>query len=233
MKKIVNEFDLLRFARCPMYQTRVDYGRESADSAAVNAVAEDLLSWLTWEAEERGVPDLPTVRRRADAFFMARYAGEMTLPIGRRLVRLSRRLHDLVSFNTVLQPVAPYELDLGLVRVGGSLAILECKTKASQPPRIIRLRNQTIKHPIIPDIVSMARWLYGLRESGYPRCVVYNYSLSGDTVANQEFSARVAQRWLPAAALNWLNARVYPSPGDQCLSCQRPCLKLPQMMMPG
>ncbi len=235
MKKIeiVNEFDLLRFARCPLYLARIDHARESADSAAVDAAAEDLLRWITWEAEERGVPDLQTVRRRADAFFTARYAGEMTLPIGRRLVRVSRRLHDLVSFNAVLHPVTPYQLDLGLVRIEGSLAILTSKTKASQPPRIIRLRNQTIKHPIIPDIVSVARWLFGQRESGYPRCVVYNYSLSGETVANQQFTEQVAQRWLTAAAMNWLNARVYPSPGDHCQSCQRPCLTLPQMIMPA
>jgi len=56
-----------------------------------------------------------------------------------------------------------------------------------------------------------------------PRCVVYNYSLSGKTTANQQFSEPVAQSWLMAAAMNWLNSREHPSPGDHRRDCQQPC----------
>ena len=169
------------------------------------------------------------VRVRADALFAHRYSGDMTLPIARRLIRLSRRLHDLVSFNTVLHPVSPYQLDLGLVRIEGSMAILKSKVKAWLPPRIIRLRAHRVEPPVVPDVVSLARWIYGLRESGFPDCVVYNYALSGETAASQHYSERVAQRWLTTAAVNWRDKQVFPNPGEHCKGCRQPCRGLPEV----
>jgi len=225
----VNEFDLLRFTQCPLFVARPDGIQGPADSAAADAAAEDTFQWITNETFDRGVPELHAVRERADAFFAQRYSGDMTLPIARRLIRLSRRLHDLVFFNEVLHPVSPYQLDLGLVRVKGNLAILRSKTKAARPPRVIRLRPHRVEPPVVPDVVSLARWLYGLRESGFPDCVVYNYALTGNAAASQHYSERVAQRWLTTAAMHWRNKQVYPSTGDHCRDCQQPCLKIPEV----
>jgi hypothetical protein len=228
MKKInvVNEFDLLNFARCPLYLARNDHSPEPADTVAVNAAADDLLHWITWETFEHNVPDLSEVRGRADAFFRRQYNGPMTSPLARRLVRISRRLHDLVFFNDVLYPSSSYQLDFGVAQIEGTATVVKSKSKISLPPRIIRLRNHAIKPLIIPDLVSVARWLYGFRESGYPRCVVGNYSLAGDTTSSQDFSEAAAQKWLATAVQNWVEKKVYPSLGHHCKGCQKPCLSL-------
>jgi hypothetical protein len=221
---VVNEFELMRLVKCPLYVARLDHSREPADSLAANAAGEDLLRWITRETGESDIPDLPDVRQRADALFRKHYTGAMTLQIAKRPIRMSRRLHDLVFFNDILYPETPYQLDLGPVRIEGSMTVVKSngKGKASMPSRVIRLRNHKIEPPLMPDIVSMARWLYGQRESGYPSCVLYNYSLSGETTVNQQFTERVAQRWLTAAATNWLSSRLYPIPGDHCRDCQQP-----------
>ena len=228
MKKriAVNEFDLMKWVRCPLYLARNGYSQEPADIAAVAAAAEDLLGWITRQAFEYTIPDLHDVRGRADAFFRKYYTGAMTCSVARRLIRISRRLHDLVLLNTVLWPAGSYELDFGEARIEGTLTIIKSNSKLSLPPRIIRLRNHTIKPPIIPDIVSLARWLFGQRESGYPTCVVYNYSLTGDTSSSDTFTESMAQTSLKSAVSNWFGKRIGPIPGSHCGGCQRPCLSL-------
>jgi hypothetical protein len=151
MKKIytVNEFDLLHFARCPLFLTRNDHSPEPADTAAVNAAAEDLLRWITWETFEHDIPDLSDVRGRADAFFRRRYKGPMTSSIARRLIRICRRLHDLAFFNDILSPSCSYQLDFGVAQIEGMATVVKSKSKISLPPRIIRLRDHAIKPPIL------------------------------------------------------------------------------------
>lgn len=234
MKKIntVNEWDLLRFIQCPLRVAGPDSEREAADSAADSA-AEDLLKWISWEAQEGDVPSLPVVRTKADAFFRRGYTGTMPDTIARRLIRIARRLHDLVSFNRVLHPTFPYELELGPVRISGSMTILQCKLRPALPTRVIRLQNHKIVTPVIPDVVSLARWLYVQREDCYPKCVVYGYSLSGETTSNQQFTESQAHMWLSSAARNWLDSRLYPSPGAHCKGCLQPCRGLPEMIVPS
>lgn len=144
MKKInvVNEFDLLDFARCPLFLARIEI-REPAEIAAVNAAGDDLLAWITRETFERDIPDLSVVRGRAEAFFRRRYTGPMTFAIAKRLIRMSRRLHDLVFFNDVLCPTGSYQLEFGVARIEGCITIVKSKSKISLPRRIIRLRNYT------------------------------------------------------------------------------------------
>lgn len=228
MKKriVVNEFDLMRWVRCPLYLARNGYTQEPADIAAVSAAAEDLLRWITRQAFEYTIPDLNDVRGRADAFFRKYYTGTMTLSVARRLIRISRRLHELVLLNDVLWPAGSYELDFGDARIEGTVTVVKSNSKLSLPPRIIRLRNHTIKPPVIPDIVSLARWLFGQRESGYSTCVVYNYSLTGDTTSSDTFTESSAQTMLNSAVNNWIGNRLYPIPGNHCWGCQQPCLSL-------
>ena len=226
MQKIhrVNEFALLRFTQCPLFEPGID-DSQPADIAAVDAAVEDVLAWLTKETFELGLPPLAAVREHAEAFFSRHNASTMTQRAARYLVRASRRLHDLVTFNKIHYPYTAYELDLGEVRVEGNITLISSKTRASLPPRIVRLRRGKIEPPTVPDVVSMARWLYGLRESGYPRIMVHIYSLTSDKVSNQEFQEPLAQRWLTAAAMNWKNSREYPNPGAHCARCSKPCLK--------
>ena len=72
MKKIykVNEFELLRFTQCPLFESGIDE-RQPVDIAAVDAAAEDVLAWLTKETFEFGLPSLSTVREHAEAFFVS------------------------------------------------------------------------------------------------------------------------------------------------------------------
>ena len=139
---------------------------------------------------------------------------------------MSRRLHDLVSFNEILWPTSIYRLDFGVAVIEGDMTVVKAKSRLSLPPRLIRLRSNKIKTPMIPDIVSLARWLFGLRESGFLSCVVHNYGLTGETSSSEEFTEQRAQTWLAAAIQNWVTSKVYPSPGDHCKDCRRPCLSL-------
>src|ERR1019366_5010944 len=106
MKKlhVVNEFELLRFARCPLYLARTENDREREASAALNRAAEDLLTWIARVAWEGAIPELPVIRERAEGYFRKRFGGTMTLAVAKRLLRISRRLHELVLFNDILQP---------------------------------------------------------------------------------------------------------------------------------
>jgi hypothetical protein len=225
MQKIhrVDEFELLRFTQCPLRRPGPDGAREAAD-AAVDATAESVLKWISWETYERVIPDLPEVREHAGAFFRCRYKQAMTGSIARRLAHMSRRLHDLVWFNSILAPQSKYELDLGLVRIEGSMTVVRSKHRASLPPRVIRLRHDSNDLPRLPDVVSLARWLYTYRESGFPTCAVLNIGTLNEKSRLEHFTESLAQKWLSTAALSWLNKRLYPSPGAHCKGCLEPCL---------
>jgi hypothetical protein len=141
----------------------------------------------------------------------------MTMPVAKRILRISRRLHELVLRNDILQSQGQYRLDPGLVQIEGSVTVVKSRARAFPAGSIIRLRHDKIDAPIMPDIVGFSRWLYGKRESGFPSCVLYNYSLTSDTTFTQVFTEE------GAAARNWLDSRAYPNPGEHCKTCLRPC----------
>lgn len=226
---VVDEFELLRYTQCPLLVPKPLDDEAVEQSAAADATADDVLEWLTREAFDGCIPTLPVVREHANHLFLKRHVGEMTCRTARRLNRMARRLHDLVSFNRVLHPVERYEIDLGLVRVDGMVTILHSKLKPHLPPMVLRLRMRKVTPPLAADVVSIARWLYAARESGFPSCRVYNYSLSGDSVVNQQFEEPLAQRWLTAAALSWRNKYHFPNPGPHCSGCQKACRMLPDL----
>ena len=114
-----------------------------------------------------------------------------------------------------------------LLGVFGSAAALPIAAQAQQPSmRAIGLLDNRAAETTADRLRGFH---HGLRESGFPDCVVYNYSLYSEWASSQHYSERVAQRWLTAAAMAWRNQQVYPNPGDHCRCCQQPCLVPPAM----
>jgi hypothetical protein len=211
--KIIDEQRLLDYTRCPL---RAGPG---VQEPVIERVAESLVQQLSLLAYEGSLPRLSHVRERAEALFKA--AGEPVADHSRQLIRLCRRAHDLFTFNAVLHPETLYHLDIGTVVVEGSLTVLRAANRTEA--RVLRLRPRGAASPFAPDVVSMSRWLYGFKESGYPSCAVYNYGILYDLALRETFSEAQVQRWLIAATTSYTQRRAFPVPGTHCKGCARPC----------
>ena len=218
MSKPINEQSLLEFTRCPLREAAVD---ESSRPCVIEHVAEDLVRFATLQAYEGSVPSLPAMRERAEMLYKT-VAGSPDLVHSRNLIRLCRRIHDLLTVHDVLHPQSPYRLELGHASIDGDAAMLRVRSRGSVA-KVLRLRPRGSPAVFAPDVVSLSRWLYTTRESGYPACVVYNYWILNDIAIKENFSESVAQNWLSSATTAYTQHRIFPSPGAHCKGCSRPC----------
>ena len=212
--RTVSEWDLREFCCCPLRQPTAD------PASVMDFVAEGTLKWLSWEAAERSLPALPTTREKAESLWVVRRP-IMDAPEARTLVRLARRLHDLVAFHEVLHPHGEYRLQLDKVTVTGEMVVM--KRAGLRPAFAVRLRHGQRRYT--PDILDAARWLYTHRESGFPKVQVSNFWYDADVRRNLFFEEDRAERWLFSATAGWNAGQLYPNPGAHCLGCSEPCLK--------
>jgi len=218
MIKPIDERSLLEFTRCPLREAATE---ECCHPGRLDQVAEDLVQFATARAYDGAVPSLPAMREHAEGLYKA-LVGSPDLAYSRNLVRLCRRVHDLLVIHDVLHPQAPYRLDLGHATIEGNVAILRERRRASAA-KVLRLRPRGSPVVFAPDALSLSRWLYTLRESGYDSCVVYNYWILNDVAVRESFSDSLAQHWLLAATAGYTQHRMFPSPGAHCKGCSRPC----------
>ena len=218
MSKPINEWSLLEFTRCPLREAAAD---ERSRPGVIEHAAEDLVRFATLQAYEGSVPSLPVMRERAETLYKT-MAGSPDLVYSRNLIRLCRRMHDLLLVHDVLHPQSPYRLDLGHAAIDGEAAMLRVRSRGSVA-KVLRLRPRGSPAVLAPDVVSLSRWLYTMRESGYPDCAVYNYWILNDIAVKENFSESVAQNWLLSATTAYTQHRMFPSPGAHCKGCSRPC----------
>ncbi|MEO8372992.1 MAG: hypothetical protein ABI806_27650 [Candidatus Solibacter sp.] len=140
--------------------------------------------------------------------------------------RACRRLRDIIWRCEVLQPVMPYQLEIGDAMITGRYAVLR-SSRRKKHAFALYLRDQGVKiKRLVPDVVSFARLLdlenrcgeSANRGWGVQSIGVMNYwvtrDLSAEHKANRQFSTNVL---LGAVAVG--TGYRYPIPGDHCLSC--------------
>ena len=213
--KTIHERRLLDFTCCPL---RVGGGTQDSP---IERVADGLVQQVSALAYEGNLPSLSAVRERAEALFLTAEGFPDSL-YARQLIRLSRRIHDLFTLNSVLHPESIYQLDIGGVTIEGSVTVLRAPKRANEA-RVLRLRLRDVRFPLVPDAISLSRWLYGAKESGYPDCAVYNYGILHDNAARETFSESQVQKWLLAITGSFTQRRAFPVPGSHCKGCTRPC----------
>jgi len=159
----ITEKALLSHLECPL---RAD-GANSGPESPVLECAEGTSRWLLAEIAAGHQPTAVETREffeiewQQTNYFQARDSVPRK-QYQRRLmegVRACTRLRDLIWTHEILQPVSRYELTVDGIVITGEYAVL-CSSRRKTHAFIPYLRYKGLKiRPVIPDIVTFARWL--------------------------------------------------------------------------
>ena len=138
-------------------------------------------------------------------------------------VRACSRLREIIWKSEILRPVSPYELTIDGTGITGEYAVLRSSHRKRQAS-VLYLRYGGIKiRPIIPDIVSFARWLHvsnlsEAREWGLDRIGVKHYWVSQYLAADHHPEQSLAVG-VVHGAIGVVSRPAFPVVGEHCLSC--------------
>lgn len=139
---------------------------------------------------------------------------------------VAKRIFEFLSKYKVLQPDAPYSLVVGGYTIQGRYAIVR-RSKAT--PALVL--SYPAKEPLFkasPDMCSLAR-LYHARNLHYEykdMGLIYLPLLRGDLWLHRSIDERLVKTWLESAVANLSGRPQYPVPGNYCVACSKPCLKV-------
>jgi len=222
----IHEKALLHHLECPLRSK----GSTAEPQSPILQCAESTARWLI---AEQFVGRAPSARETRDFFDRTGYfQPRIDLPPQeyerhvREGLRACRRLRDLIWRCEVLQPVSPYTLAVGDVRITGEYAVLRSSRKKKHAFALY-LRHQGIRSkPLRPDVVSFARWLDlanrstapANRQWGIQTIGVMHYWVTREQSAEHKPDRAFATDVL-LGAVSAFTGHPFPVPGEHCLSC--------------
>jgi len=218
----INEKTMLYHLECPLRSR----GLAAVPQSPVLECAESTARWLM---AEQLAGRAPTAKETRDYFDQTGYfqprndiSPKEYEQRGREGIRACRRLRDIVWRCEVLQPLSPYTLAIGGVRITGEYAVLHSSRRKKHAFGLY-LRHLGVRiKPLLPDVVSFARWLdlanranrgWGIESFG-----VLNYWVTRDLSAEHKPERAFATDVL-LGAVGVVRGSPFPVPGEHCLSC--------------
>lgn len=210
-KQVIEEFDLLEYTCCPMrLKGGVSYATDPTEAMVMDLASSMLMASFCGEKIS-----LRQVRKQLDELNQQR---AKPLP-HMRIVRMSARLHELISRYRILQPVTPYQLHLGDVVIAGQYAVVQ-RVETKNEAAVLRIRNFNDELHSRPDIINYARWAHlVLYEMDFRRYLVVNWHLLKNFQWLEEYNEKTVRKAITTASRNFVGQSFYPAPGSHCRNC--------------
>jgi hypothetical protein len=223
-KMMITEEALLRRLKCPLCAAEANSRLEPP----VLHCAERTLQWLIAETAGGRLPDVVETHNyyfetEPDLFRRDNLPGGEYERRFRQGWRICSLLRDVLFRCEILQAVEKYELPIGDVMITGEYAVFRSSRRKRQG-FVLYLRHGGLKvRPLIPDVVSFARFVdvsnrSGGRGWGVDRIGVLYYwiaqKLSAVHQPDPEFAANVLR-----GAVGTIALPPYPRTGEHCLRC--------------
>jgi hypothetical protein len=223
-KMMITEEALLCRLQCPLRAAEANSGPEPP----VLHCAERTLQWLIAEIASGRLPDVLETHHyyfetEPDLFRRDNLPGKEYERRYQQGWRVCRLLRDILFRCQILQPVEKYELPIGGVMITGEYAVFRSSRRKRQA-YVLYLRHGGLKvRPLIPDVVSFARFVDVTNRSsdrgwGVDRIGVLHYwvaqKLSALHRPDPEFAASVLR-----GAVGTISLPPHPRTGEHCLVC--------------
>ena len=227
IEKSITENALLYYLECPLRSN----GLASLPESPVLQCSQSTLRWLMSELACCREPTAKDIREYFDNEWQQTnsYQSCNTMPqkkyfqLLREGLRACHRLRLLLCRCEILQPVSPYELVVDGIGITGEYTVLRSSHHKRQAD-VLYLRYGGVKiRPVIPDVVSFARWVDASKRMetqnwDVNRISVMHYWVNRELAAEHRPGQNMAGAVLEGVA-SVVSRPPFPIVSEHCLSC--------------